>query len=484
MDVIIQVGRASSRRRARDAGGCGAQVFPDDFHLQTLETYLSTLSQLQKGVNVKNIIVAHMNRLSNFAKESRESIPSDIDMFPMFLKYSSLCIEGSKMPLGARGFASHAGWLVELSARAEDVLQLQVALIVFASSVYPERVNYIDHVLNFTAQYLEKSGVTGKIERNCEKYLLQLLSGPLDSLSLRVRADQRGTNTYDARGRAGSRAQLLRTGHELPVVQDAQAGLGQHHRRRDQVQPSAGHGREGGQALHLHLARAQGPGVCAGSGGPFVSAHRAACAGRRQGGARRQLRVRPGADQGGAAVRLHHQRRHGRPLPAVCHRSQALRPGWRQAHPLLSASAGERARWWRGVAPALTARAHAQVFGCLSLARRIFAREEAEKESGGPVVKSKKVFGFVIEIISVLSSKTPETALRLFLQAATVRLPTRPLPVGHGALTTRPYARPPTALASRPSRTSSSLRRSSCTRMRSAVPRASLRRMSHCLLSA
>jgi vacuolar protein sorting-associated protein 35 len=44
------------------------QVFPDDYHLATLETFLATLNQLQKTVSVKNIIIAMMNRLSHYAK--------------------------------------------------------------------------------------------------------------------------------------------------------------------------------------------------------------------------------------------------------------------------------------------------------------------------------------------------------------------------------------------------------------------------------
>lgn len=109
------------------------QVFPDDYHLATLEVYLNTCSQLQgaclqpslrplpsclrgrspsawscslapshttENVNVKNIIISLMNRLSNYAKESPESMPKDVEMFPLFHKYSSKVIQGNaKMPL-------------------------------------------------------------------------------------------------------------------------------------------------------------------------------------------------------------------------------------------------------------------------------------------------------------------------------------------------------------------------------------------------
>ena len=42
----------------------------------------------------------------------------------------------------------------------EDILALQVALVGFASNVYPGRIDYIDHVLGFCVTVLEKSGQT------------------------------------------------------------------------------------------------------------------------------------------------------------------------------------------------------------------------------------------------------------------------------------------------------------------------------------
>jgi len=56
------------------------------------------------------------------------------------------------------------------------------------------------------------------------------------------------------------------------------------------------------------------------------------------------------------------------------------------------------------------------VFASLSLAQRVWAREQ--KDGASLQVKTKKVFGFVHETISGLSGRYPELALRLFLQAA------------------------------------------------------------------
>jgi len=58
------------------------------------------------------------------------------------------------------------------------------------------------------------------------------------------------------------------------------------------------------------------------------------------------------------------------------------------------------------------------VFGSLQLALHIFAREEKKDANDAPAVKSKKVFGFVHEIITVLAPHAAQIAMRLFLQAA------------------------------------------------------------------
>jgi vacuolar protein sorting-associated protein 35 len=45
---------------------CIIQVFPDDFHLQTLDPFLKSCAQLQAGVNVKNIIISLIDRLATY----------------------------------------------------------------------------------------------------------------------------------------------------------------------------------------------------------------------------------------------------------------------------------------------------------------------------------------------------------------------------------------------------------------------------------
>ncbi|KAJ6261413.1 vacuolar protein sorting-associated protein 35 [Drechslerella dactyloides] len=49
------------------------QVFPDEFHLHTLNEFLSATARLNPDVNVKSIVIALMDRLSNYASRDTSS---------------------------------------------------------------------------------------------------------------------------------------------------------------------------------------------------------------------------------------------------------------------------------------------------------------------------------------------------------------------------------------------------------------------------
>ncbi len=48
------------------------QRFPDDYHLQTLEMYLTCCSKLKDSVDVKELLVSLMNRLAAYAEENNK----------------------------------------------------------------------------------------------------------------------------------------------------------------------------------------------------------------------------------------------------------------------------------------------------------------------------------------------------------------------------------------------------------------------------
>jgi len=164
LEQIVNCGDTISQEYLMD---CVIQVFPDDFHLATLEVFLETCGQLQERVNVKEVIITLMQRLANYAMEQPDAIPTGLEMFPMFHSHTTKIIQSSaKMALA-------------------DILALQVALVNFASKCYPDKLDYVDHVLAFSAAVLEKAG-REKIDNKCVKQVVELLSLPLDALSLRI----------------------------------------------------------------------------------------------------------------------------------------------------------------------------------------------------------------------------------------------------------------------------------------------------------
>ncbi|CAG2121792.1 unnamed protein product, partial [Medioppia subpectinata] len=66
---------------------CLIQVFPDEFHLATLQPFLSSCAQLTQNVNVKNIIIALIDRLA-----MSKDIELPADLFDIFAKQISQII--------------------------------------------------------------------------------------------------------------------------------------------------------------------------------------------------------------------------------------------------------------------------------------------------------------------------------------------------------------------------------------------------------
>lgn len=122
---------------------CIIQVFPDEMHLATLNNFLSSCGQLHPMVNVKNIIITLIDRLALYAQREDETggIPSDIQLFDIFSNEISAIIKGKKdMP-------------------PEDIVSLQVSLINMAHKCYPERIDYVDTVLDVTKKLFENIGL-------------------------------------------------------------------------------------------------------------------------------------------------------------------------------------------------------------------------------------------------------------------------------------------------------------------------------------
>lgn len=154
---------------------CIIQVFPDEFHLQTLTPFLKSCAELQSGVNVKNIIISLMDRLSAFSQRSegigcisgaeslQTGVPPDVQLFDVFSdQVASIIQTRQDMP-------------------PEDIVSLQVALVNLAHKCYPDRVDYIDKVMLTTVQVFQKLGID-RLDYNTSvsRELSRLMKIPVD----------------------------------------------------------------------------------------------------------------------------------------------------------------------------------------------------------------------------------------------------------------------------------------------------------------
>ncbi|RUS77064.1 hypothetical protein EGW08_015176 [Elysia chlorotica] len=144
---------------------CVIQVFPDDFHLQSLSSFLRACAELHPNVNVKNIIIALIDRLASFAQsEEGSGIPSDIQLFDIFSQQISQVIQNRPdMP-------------------PEDIVSLQVALINLALKCYPDKVDYVDKVLETTEDIFNRLNLD-HVEHGSpvSKELMRLMKIPVDT---------------------------------------------------------------------------------------------------------------------------------------------------------------------------------------------------------------------------------------------------------------------------------------------------------------
>ncbi|KAL2538154.1 Vacuolar protein sorting-associated protein 35B [Forsythia ovata] len=141
---------------------CIIQVFPDEYHLQTLETLLGACPQLQSAVDIKTVLSRLMERLSNYAASSPEVLPEFLQV-EAFTKLSNAI-----------------GKVIEAQVDMPIVgaITLYVSLLTFTLHVHPDRLDYVDQVLGACVKKL--SGKAKLEDSRVTKQVVALLSAPLD----------------------------------------------------------------------------------------------------------------------------------------------------------------------------------------------------------------------------------------------------------------------------------------------------------------
>ncbi|KAF3536196.1 hypothetical protein F2Q69_00020828, partial [Brassica cretica] len=137
---------------------CIIQVFPDEYHLQTLETLLAACTQLMPTVDTKIVLTQLMDRLSNYAVSSP-------DVLHEFLQVEA--------------FAKLNNAIGKIEMPIVGAMTLFVSLLTFALRVHPDRLDYVDQVL------LESQGgdMTGEDLPATPRKIFQILNQTIEVLS-------------------------------------------------------------------------------------------------------------------------------------------------------------------------------------------------------------------------------------------------------------------------------------------------------------
>ncbi|CAL5332121.1 unnamed protein product [Camellia sinensis] len=141
---------------------CIIQVFPDEYHLQTLEALLGACPQLQPAVDIKTVLSRLMERLSNYAASSPEVLPEFLQV-EAFAKLSSAI-----------------GKVIEAQVDMPIVgaITLFVSLLTFTLRVHPDRLDCVDQVLGSCVKKL--SGKAKLEDSKATKQVVALLTAPLE----------------------------------------------------------------------------------------------------------------------------------------------------------------------------------------------------------------------------------------------------------------------------------------------------------------
>ncbi|KAJ3101719.1 Vacuolar protein sorting-associated protein 35 [Phlyctochytrium bullatum] len=162
------------------------QVFQDDFHLRTLDTFLSATARLHRNVNVKQTVISLIDRFAAFAARAKDEAEA---------KFKAAAIAGeplpqiSGIPEDVPLFDVFWAQIIDLvQARPEftiqDVVSLLVSLMNLSLNCYPDRLDHADQILGFAKEKV----LEALSQKSPDLHTLQTTSSLLELLLAPVRA--------------------------------------------------------------------------------------------------------------------------------------------------------------------------------------------------------------------------------------------------------------------------------------------------------
>ncbi len=170
---------------------CIIQVFPDEYHIETLSILLAVCPKLRDKVNIRTILQSLMDRLANYYADEELLDEQDTnqvkkamatDSFPMFEE----CVQNVYNARGPK-------------LTSKEVIRLQTALLNFSLKCYPGNMEQVNKCLGVCVNALHQASNAippegtvvnppgaPKLDEASITELQKLLSIPLESLALKV----------------------------------------------------------------------------------------------------------------------------------------------------------------------------------------------------------------------------------------------------------------------------------------------------------
>lgn len=146
---------------------CLIQVFPDEFHLATLKPFFNSCALLMPKVNVKNIVTALIEKLSNSCSEE----PGASELYDDFSSQIDHIIETRE------------------NIPAEDIIAMKKALIKFALKRMPDQDEPIDKALNSGLELVKDREASSALHRELVSILMWQIGNTRRDMLIKFMSD-------------------------------------------------------------------------------------------------------------------------------------------------------------------------------------------------------------------------------------------------------------------------------------------------------
>ncbi|CAF2076306.1 unnamed protein product [Rotaria magnacalcarata] len=145
---------------------CIIQVFPDEYHLNTLNEFLKACRELSSNVNIRNILISLIDRLTAYSTRegTQQNIPENVELFEIFSEQIAEVIKS------------------RINMPSEDIVALQSALLNLSLKCYRDQYEYGNKVLENTRKIFDNIASDTQVPTGTQtaKELVKMLKIPID----------------------------------------------------------------------------------------------------------------------------------------------------------------------------------------------------------------------------------------------------------------------------------------------------------------